>query len=76
MAALADGYEQLAQAVRNVVEALRSEADSYASELIRCTLCNKRRSEVPEMVIGPGKFVCSECVALCTAILEEDRDAD
>ena len=76
LAALADGYEQLAQAARNVVEALRSEADSYASELIRCTLCNKRRSEVPEMVIGPGRFVCSECVALCTAILEEDRDGD
>jgi hypothetical protein len=76
LAALADGYEQLAQAARKVVAALRSSIDSYASELIRCTLCNKRRSEVPEMVIGPGKFVCSECVELCVEILEERRDAD
>lgn len=76
LAELADGYQQLARAARTVVAALRSSADSYASELIRCTLCNKRRGEVPEMVIGPGKFICSECVELCTAILEEDRDAD
>jgi ATP-dependent Clp protease ATP-binding subunit ClpX len=59
-----------------VVEALRSEADSYASELIRCTLCNKRRSEVPDMVIGPAKFICSECVELCVEILEERRATD
>ena len=71
LAALANGYEHLAQAARKVVAALRSEADSYASELIRCTLCNTRRSEVPDMVIGPGKFICSECVELCAEILEE-----
>lgn len=76
LAALADGYEQLARAARKVVAALRSSVDSYATELIRCTLCNKRRSEVPEMVIGPGKFVCSECVELSVEILEERRDAD
>lgn len=76
LAALADGYEQVALAARKVVAALRSSVDSYATELIRCTLCNKRRSEVPEMVIGPGRFVCSECVELCVEILEERRDAD
>jgi hypothetical protein len=31
---------------------------------------------VPEMVIGPGKVVCSECVELCVEILKERRDAD
>ncbi|MGZ4218684.1 MAG: ClpX C4-type zinc finger protein [Solirubrobacteraceae bacterium] len=76
LAVLADGYDHLAQAARNVVAALRSSADSYASELIRCTLCNKRRSEVPDMVIGPGKFICSECVELCVEILEERRGVD
>jgi hypothetical protein len=76
LAALADGYEQLARAAREVVAAMRSPVDSYASELIRCTLCNMRRSEVPEMVIGPGKFICSECVELCVEILEERREAD
>ena len=76
LAALADCYDQLAQAARNVVAALRSSADPYASELIRCTLCNKRRSDVPDMVIGPGKFICSECVELCVEILEERPGAD
>jgi len=76
LAALADGYEHLALATRKVVAALRSSADSYASELIRCTLCNRRRSEVPDMVIGPGKFICSECVELCVEILEERRATD
>jgi hypothetical protein len=76
LAVLEDGYEQLARAARKVVAALRSLADSYASELIRCTLCGKRRSEVPDMVIGPGKFICSECVELCVEILEERRSAD
>ena len=75
LAALADGYEQLARAARKVVAALRSSADSDAPELIRCTLCNRRHSEVSEMVIGPGKFVCSECVELCVEILGERRDA-
>jgi ClpX C4-type zinc finger len=68
LAALADGYEQLARAARKVVAALRSSADSDATELIRCTLCNKRHSEVSELVIGPGKFVCRECVEPCVEI--------
>jgi hypothetical protein len=40
------------------------------------TLRHKRRSEVPEMLIGPGKFICSECVELCVEALEEQREAD
>ena len=46
LAALADGYEQLAQAARDVVEALRSEADSDASELVRCTLAGPVQKHV------------------------------
>jgi hypothetical protein len=33
-------------------------------------------AELTDMVIRPGKFICTECVDLCVEILEERCDAD
>lgn len=37
---------------------------------IVCSFCLKAASEVAKMVAGPGVFICDECVALCTQIIQ------
>ena len=35
-----------------------------------CSFCRKPNTEVATLVAGPGVFICNECVALCTQIIE------
>lgn len=37
---------------------------------LRCSFCNKRKSEVRHLVFGEnGNAICDECVQLCVDIL-------
>ncbi len=47
-------------------------------ESIRCSFCGKRGTEVEKIVAGPTPAVaiCSECVALCSQIVAEERGTD
>ncbi|MGA3153398.1 MAG: ClpX C4-type zinc finger protein [Streptosporangiaceae bacterium] len=44
-----------------------------AADVIRdsaaCTFCLKPAASVPTLVAGPGVYICSECVDLCTEII-------
>ena len=45
-------------------------------DIIACSFCGKRQSEVRHLIAGPnGVFICDECVALCNEILETERNA-
>jgi hypothetical protein len=35
-----------------------------------CSFCMKPYTDVGTLVAGPGVFICNECVALCTQIIE------
>jgi len=37
----------------------------------QCSFCGKREDQV-RLVAGPGVFICDQCVALCSEILQED----
>lgn len=43
---------------------------------LKCSFCGKNRDEVSNLIVGPGVFICDECVELCHGIivkLKEDE---
>ena len=43
---------------------------------LRCSFCGKSQDEVERMIIGPGVNICSECITLCSSLLDEDGKPD
>ena len=37
-----------------------------------CSFCEKHRSEVDQLISGPGVFICNECVELCYDIINKN----
>jgi hypothetical protein len=35
-----------------------------------CSFCGKSQHEVRKLIAGPTVFICDECVALCTDVVE------
>jgi hypothetical protein len=36
----------------------------------RCSFCTKTEDEVGTLVAGAGVFICDQCIALCTQLIE------
>ena len=50
-------------------------AGKKTEDIVRCSFCNKTQSQVRKMIAGPnGTYICDDCVALCTEIIEEELD--
>ncbi|MBI4568771.1 MAG: ATP-dependent Clp protease ATP-binding subunit ClpX, partial [Planctomycetes bacterium] len=48
--------------------------DRRGRDIERCTFCTKSRGMVDSLIAGPpGIYICSECIALCNTILEEEQ---
>ncbi len=44
---------------------------------LRCSFCNKSRSQVRKLIAGPNVYICNECIELCNDIIgEPGGDAD
>ncbi len=39
---------------------------------LSCSFCGKSQNMVNRLVVGPGIYICDECVTACTAIISED----
>ena len=39
---------------------------------LRCSFCGKNQSEVKKLIVGPGVYICDECIELCNGIIKED----
>ena len=40
----------------------------------RCSFCGKSQDQVQRLIAGPGGvYICDECVALCSEIIEEEQ---
>jgi len=53
-------------------------ANSQHAEVLRCSFCDKSRDVVKKLISSPSDdpkraYICDECVAICNAILDEDR---
>ncbi len=43
---------------------------------IRCSFCGKRENQASRLIAGPGVYICSECVAACSDLLQDEYDLD
>src|SRR5437763_630451 len=47
--------------------------------MLRCSFCHKPQTAVAKLISSPSDYprayICDECVAVCTSILEDDRAA-
>lgn len=39
---------------------------------VRCSFCGKRETQVERMISGPGVYICSNCVRVCSTLLDDD----
>jgi len=39
--------------------------------VLHCSFCNKSHLDVPKLISGPRVYICSECVEICSEILEK-----
>ena len=50
-------------------------AGKKTEDIVRFSFCNKTQSQVRKMIAGPsGTYICDDCVAICTEIIEEELD--
>lgn len=50
-------------------------AGKKTEDIVRCSFCSKTQSQVRKMIAGPnGTYICDDCVAICTEIIEEELD--
>ncbi|MBE6041547.1 MAG: ATP-dependent protease ATP-binding subunit ClpX [Clostridiales bacterium] len=42
------------------------------NELV-CSFCGKTNSQVRKIVVGPGVYICNECVDLCKSMMDEEK---
>ncbi|WP_035858953.1 ClpX C4-type zinc finger protein [Cryptosporangium arvum] len=41
---------------------------------LACSFCSKPSTDVEKIVAGPGVYICNECVALATMVIESSTD--
>jgi hypothetical protein len=39
----------------------------------RCSFCGKAKGRVEKLIVGPGVYICNECIDLCNEILAKER---
>ncbi|MCR4716504.1 MAG: ATP-dependent Clp protease ATP-binding subunit ClpX [Lachnospiraceae bacterium] len=39
---------------------------------LRCSFCNKSQDQVRKLIAGPNVYICDECIAVCSEIIEEE----
>ncbi|HEY8187797.1 MAG TPA: ClpX C4-type zinc finger protein [Pyrinomonadaceae bacterium] len=43
---------------------------------LRCSFCRKNETEVSKLVAGPGVYICDECVAVASRIMNSGSHDD
>lgn len=46
----------------------------FDNKIERCSFCGRTQDQVRKLVVGPGVFICDECVELCLDILDDEPD--
>lgn len=50
--------------------------ESNKEDNLFCSFCGKHRTEVEQLISGPGVYICSECVELCEEIIHKNDYMD
>ena len=48
-----------------------SATSSGGAGVLACSFCGKTQHQVRKLVAGPASYICDECVALASRIIEE-----
>lgn len=40
---------------------------------LTCSFCGKTDSQVRKIIVGPGVYICDECIELASSLIEQDR---
>ncbi len=40
---------------------------------ISCSFCGKPQNMVDRLIVGPGVYICDECVGVCNSVINEDQ---
>ena len=51
-----------------------AKGDERVGKLVKCSFCGKPQDQVRRIVAGPGVYICDECIAICSEIIEEELD--
>ena len=43
---------------------------------LHCSFCGKRESQASRLIAGPGVCICSDCVAACSELLQEEFELE
>ena len=41
---------------------------------VRCSFCGRTQDEVKRLIAGPNAYICNECVAICSDLIEEEQE--
>jgi ATP-dependent Clp protease ATP-binding subunit ClpX len=50
-----------------------SNSDNKTRDL-RCSFCGKNQDQANRLVAGPGVYICDECIAICSSMLDTEED--
>ena len=53
---------------------LREVSNMIRFRRLRCSFCRKNNSEVSKLVAGPRVYICDECVAIASRIMNDSHD--
>ena len=50
-------------------------AGKMMDDVVRCSFCGKTQAQVRKLIAGPNNtYICDDCVAICSEIIEEELD--
>ncbi|MBO4848371.1 MAG: ATP-dependent Clp protease ATP-binding subunit ClpX [Clostridia bacterium] len=44
--------------------------------IVKCSFCGKTQDMVKRIIAGPGVFICSDCIALCQEVIDDDYEVE
>ena len=78
-------WDTISGGVKRYVEVVscNAEDNSQLTEVItmfkrrhlRCSFCGKKDTEISKLVAGPRVYICDECVAIVSRIMESDSNS-
>jgi ATP-dependent Clp protease ATP-binding subunit ClpX len=42
-----------------------------SDQVLKCSFCGKKQNEVKKLITGPNVAICSDCVRLCTGVIDD-----
>lgn len=51
-------------------------AGKNSEKQVVCSFCGKSQDEVMQLIAGPGVYICDECIEVCYALMEREKEVE